>query len=177
MRLFLSHITEEAPVAKVLKEWIESTFPGHLEVFASTNPSDNPIGTKWIQTVHSALRDSELLILIGSPASISRPWINFEAGAAWIRDIDIITLCHSGLATGSLPPPLSEFQSVSISDTSVTERLFKRFADKLGLTKLPRIPFEQFHRELTEATEIGCLNTITRIRELSGSSRPISCSI
>lgn len=71
MKAFLSHIIKEVPVANVLKERIETTYSGHIEVFASTNPTDYSISTKWIQTVHSALRDSALLIIICGPALVS----------------------------------------------------------------------------------------------------------
>jgi len=37
---------------------------------------------------------------------VEKPWVNFEAGAGWVRDIPVIPLCHSGIQPSNLPMPL-----------------------------------------------------------------------
>ena len=53
--LFLSHITEEAELAKVVKDWIESTFAHQCKVFVSSSESDLLLGMNWLDQVDSAL--------------------------------------------------------------------------------------------------------------------------
>ena len=48
MKIFLTHIGEEAGLAAVLKRWIEDTFPGKCEVFVSSDSDDIVPGDKWL---------------------------------------------------------------------------------------------------------------------------------
>ena len=40
-----------------------------------------------------------------------RPWVNIELGAAWIKRVPIIPLCHSGLTPSDLPWPFADFHA------------------------------------------------------------------
>ena len=55
MNVFISHISEEAHIAKVLKEWIESSFLGQCDVFVSSDKEDIPAGSKWLDQIDTAL--------------------------------------------------------------------------------------------------------------------------
>ncbi|MBN1255479.1 MAG: toll/interleukin-1 receptor domain-containing protein [Deltaproteobacteria bacterium] len=151
MAVFISHITEEATVAKTLKDWIESTFLGKVKVFVSSDSDDIPAGDQWFDDVDKALDESQVMIILCSPVSITRPWINFEAGYAWIKHIPIIPVCHSGQDKGSLPVPLSRFQGLNIDEDA--QILFKAINKhlELGITKFPRIDNEAFTKEISDA--------------------------
>src|SRR4051812_36068976 len=103
MRIFISHISQEAAVAAVLKGWLESTFAGRVSVFVSSDPADMPAGSKWLEKLDSELRSADLLITLLSNASLKRPWISWEAAAAWSRSLTIIPLCHRGLIPADVP--------------------------------------------------------------------------
>jgi hypothetical protein len=50
-----------------------------------------------------------------SKASVSRPWINFEAGAAWLADKAVIPACFGGLTKGTrVPKPYSGIQALDL---------------------------------------------------------------
>ena len=151
MQIFVSHISEEAGLALVLKDWIESTFLGQLSVFVSSDPSDIPAGTKWLNRVDTALEQSGLLLSLYSRSSVERPWISFEAGCAWIRKIPIIPICHSGLAVRDLPQPLSDFQALEIQDPQFGSKLFAAIAQHGQYSKLPKLSIADFHSELLAA--------------------------
>ena len=53
-----------------------------------------------------------LVIVVASPDSLSRPWVNFEAGGGWFKGLDLLAICHSGQQKSRLPPPLSDFQAI-----------------------------------------------------------------
>jgi len=38
----------------------------------------------WLDRIEQELREAEVVILMLSPQSVQRPWINFEGGAAWL---------------------------------------------------------------------------------------------
>lgn len=114
--IFISHIKEESRLAIALKELLENAFLSFVEVFVSSDPTSLPLGDKWLKKIESSLKNCVIEIVIASPSSIARPWITFEAGAGWIRDIPVIPLCHSGLTADSLPTPLSSLQAGDVKD-------------------------------------------------------------
>ena len=71
-------------------------------------------GEEWLQSVAKALRECAVVVILCSPESVKRPWINFEAGAAWMRDIPLVPVCHLGLLPRDLPIPLSLRQGIAL---------------------------------------------------------------
>lgn len=105
--VFISHITPEKEVAIAFKELIEESFLNMIEVFVSSDGESINMGQRWLESITVALKKCSIEIVLCSPQSVQRPWINFEAGAAWIRDIPVIPLCHSGMEPSKLPVPLN----------------------------------------------------------------------
>jgi predicted transcriptional regulator len=151
MKVFVSHIREEASLAIVLKEWIESSFVGQCEVFVSSDSDDIPAGSKWLDQIDQALEQASALIVLCSPASLSRPWINFETGCAWIKRVPIIPVCHSGAKKGSLPPPISMFQALELDQEEFVPNLLASLAKHLSFSKVPRIDERAMRQELNRA--------------------------
>ena len=114
MNIFISHISEETSIAEVLKDWIESTFLGQSEVFASSATDDLPAGNKWIDEIDQALDSAVAFLVLCSPASLKRTWIHLETGWGWIKGLPIIPICHSGQKKDDLPSPISTFQALEI---------------------------------------------------------------
>jgi len=132
-KIFISHITEEAELAIVLKQFIEKKFLKTLDVFASSHEESVKLGDDWLGTIKISLNESKLIIILCSPISVVRPWINFEAGAGWLKNIPIIPLCHSGLTPGNLPVPINSFQGGILSDSGDIKKLFQRIAEILDI--------------------------------------------
>ncbi len=128
---FISHITEEREVGSALKTALARDFLGMLDVFVSSDGASIAAGDDWLKSVDEALRKTDLMMILCSPTSIRRPWINFEAGAAWIRKIPIIPLCHSGLRPGDLPMPLSSRQGLLLSSADSLRGLYERIAKEM----------------------------------------------
>lgn len=158
--IFLSHITEEAALASILKSEIDKNFLGMVDVFQSSDRTSSKIGTNWLDNITTALRNCEAIIVLCSPHSIGRPWINFECGAGWARDIYIAPLCHSGLRPVDLPVPISSLQGISANDPTAIVSLFAMIAEKLS-SKTPNIDAQaiidkisEFSHEYTRHTDI-----------------------
>jgi len=155
MKVFLSHISEEAPLGAALKQWLQSTFLGQIDVFLSTDPASLPPGTDWFDKIDHAMNEADMLLILASPQALKRPWINFEAGVAWARRIDILPLCHSGQRKGQLPPPISRFQGIDLQSASSLRDLFRLLGEKIGASKLPRISYDILATEIEAAIIAG----------------------
>ena len=153
MKLFLSHIHEESPLAMVMKRWVENSFPGLTEVFVSSDIDDIPAGSRWLNEINTALDDSQAFLVLCSPISLKRPWINFEVGCAWIKEIPVLVICHSGLTKSDLPRPISEFQALDIDSPNFIDDLLKSMSSHLGIDKTPPIDKQLFLSEISEAME------------------------
>ena len=153
MKVFLSHIHEESKLAQVLKEWIESTFAGQVQVFVSSDIKDVPAGSRWLSEIDAALESSVIFLMLCSPKSVSRSWINFEAGCAWIKKVPLMPICHSGMHKGDLTSPISIFQAIEMGSSEFAHDFFESLKIHLKLTKLPRIDVKTFVEELNAARQ------------------------
>jgi len=147
-RLFISHISEERAVAELVKSVLGRDFLGLLEVFVSSDTQSIAAGEEWLRSIERALRDCTIFVILCSPESIRRPWINFETGAAWMREIPIVPVCHAGLFPPDLPMPLSLKQGIVLNDVDGLRRFYARIAKVLECDT-PSRDFSQLALELT----------------------------
>lgn len=98
----------------------------------SSDSQSIPAGNSWLNKIDSALQRASLTLILCSERSIKRPWINFEAGASWIRKIPIIPMCHTDLRPSSLPTPLNTLQAVLAHQESGLRQMIQRIAEKIG---------------------------------------------
>ena len=140
-KLFVSHVVEEAALAEMLKSHLTRDFLRMVEVFVSSDLESISAGANWLTTLESALRTSSALLVLCSHASVGRPWVNFEVGAAWItRSVPIIPICHSGLRLVDLPMPFRVLQGIEATSETGLRRAYALIAQKLGCA----IPHKDF---------------------------------
>jgi hypothetical protein len=147
--VFISHITEERKIAIAFKNLIETSFLRMIDVFVSSDDHSISLGQKWLDNITDALKNCSIEIILCSPKSVLRPWINFEAGAAWIRNIPVIPLCHSGMTPSSLPVPLNLLQAASASQISSLNLIFPVLARSIG-SQVPKVNLSDFIKEVQE---------------------------
>lgn len=147
--VFISHITEEKELADKFKRLIETNFLGMIEVFVSSDEHSVAAGSRWLDNISDSLRNCSVELILCSPKSIKRPWINFEAGAGWVRGIPVIPLCHSGMKPSALPIPLNLLQAATISEISSLKLIFPVLAQSIG-AKTPDTNFSDFVDEVKE---------------------------
>jgi hypothetical protein len=148
VRAFISHISEDKETGGRLKQALARDFLGLLDVFLSSDTQSIAAGEEWLDSIEKALQESAILMVLCSPESIRKPWINFEAGAAWMRKIPIVPICHAGLEVRDLPMPLSLRQGIAIDDPPGLERLYERIAKVLSCNR-PAASFATLAGELT----------------------------
>ena len=152
MKVFISHISEETPITEVLRDWIESTFLGQCEVFSSSDRENLPAGNVWIGEIDQILDSAVAFLVLCSPASLMRPWINFQTGWGWIKGLPVLPFCHSGLKMDDLPPQMSSFQAIEIDSDNFVFDFLSRLAKHLGFEKFPRVDQSAMMHELISAT-------------------------
>lgn len=153
-RIFISHVSTEAAIAGALKERFERDFLGMPEIFVSSDTETIRAGARWLDDLSAALRSTDVQLVLCSRDSVGRPWVNFEVGAAWVRDVRVVPVCHSGMTPEALPVPLSMLQSVTFAAPDL-RKLYAVVAEVLGVTT-PAVDFEAL------ATELRALERQTR---------------
>lgn len=131
--IFISHIHEEALVAEVLRDWFHAAFPGLVAAFVSSDYEDNPLGSRWLDTIDRAMNQARLVLTLMSPQSSQRMWIHLEAGWARGRNIDILPLCHGGMTMAQLPRPYSDYSGTAVDRVDFARRLLMALKQHLGL--------------------------------------------
>ena len=141
--IFISHITEEKELALELKQLLEEKFLGMIEIFVSSDEESIALGTRWLDNISNALGSCAIELILCSPQSVKRPWINFEAGAGWVRNISVVPLCHSGMEPSKLPIPLNLLQAIRLSEVSGLKLLLPLIANAIGSAE-PKVDFSDF---------------------------------
>lgn len=96
-RVFISFIHEEKDVATAVQKLIEKKLQGE-KVFLSSDQWQVYAGEIWLDRIKDELNSAKVVVLLLSKMSVERPWVNFEAGAAWLSGKVIIPACYGGLA-------------------------------------------------------------------------------
>ena len=151
--VFISHITEESELAKIIAEEIEHYFLGLLDTFVSSDGKSIPTGERWLDLIDNALANSAIQISLCSPQSIKRPWINFEAGASWIRKIPVVPLCHSGLSKSNLPIPMVMLQAADLDKAEDLKGIFLKLSNILDAKNTPEINYNNIIEKCKAFTE------------------------
>jgi hypothetical protein len=114
--IFISFIHEEKQIAEAVKAFLREKLEIQSDVFLASDMWAIYAGEDWLKKIKEELASAKVVLLMMSKEAVSRPWVNFEAGAAWLTDKVMIPVCFGGLHVGSLPKPYSNLQCVSLDD-------------------------------------------------------------
>ncbi len=149
-QVFISFIHEEQQYAECVQRFIKAVLGDEVGAFLSADTWQVYAGERWLDRIIEELKAARVAVLMVSPESVKRPWVNFEAGAATIRNIVIIPVCFGGMAKGTLPKPYSNYQAVDLMNHDDQYYLVNSIAHHLGLP--PSFP-ENVARVLAEQGE------------------------
>jgi hypothetical protein len=133
--VFISHISEEAEVAIWMKGSISKLLLGNVQFFVSSDRAAIIGGDRWLNKIEDALRDAPIVLVLCSPRSVQRPWVNFEAGGAWIAGKRVVPVCHVGMRPADLPEPLRSLQAYDLLQGQDFQDMVALLAGKAGLNK------------------------------------------
>jgi hypothetical protein len=157
MHVFISHIFEEAHEAKALKDGIEAALPD-IKVFVSS--ADLIMGDTWLIEILKHLDTANIMLVLCSPGSVRRPWINFESGIGYAKKARVIPVCYKGLSTNELPDPLAIFQTFELTKTAACRNLVNLLATYLNVPVSENFNPNHMLDTINQAMQIkGPLNT------------------
>jgi hypothetical protein len=137
--VFLSHAAKDQATAIYLKKVIETAIPGS-DVFVSSDTEDLRPGDEWVKRIRENLREARILLLLASERALSRPWVWYETGSAWSREIRMIPCCVGKVRKGGLSAPFSFNQALNADETTDFRNLLGEIGRELGLAvQLPEI--------------------------------------
>lgn len=142
-QVFISFIHEEEKVAAAVQRLIKKKLKG-AEVFLSSDQWQIHAGEIWLERIRSELNSAKVVILMLSSQSVKRPWVNFEAGAAWLTGKAIIPVCYGGLSRDTLPKPYSGIQALNLREEAYY--LVRSVAHHLNLISPPPIEYSDYQR-------------------------------
>lgn len=150
--VFISHIHSEANIAIWLKETISKALLGGINFFVSSDRVAIVGGDRWLNKIEEALKEAPIVLVLCSEQSIYRPWINFEAGGAWIAGKRVVPICHAGMLPSDLPEPIKSLQAYSLTNPIDLKDLTKLLAELAGLDA-PDIDAENIIKSIPPLTD------------------------
>jgi len=134
-RVFISFIHEECSYAEAIHSFLTQILGPDAKPFLSSDKLQVYAGERWIDRIMDELKEAKVVILMLSDKSVKRPWVNFEAGAAWTRGIVTIPVCFAGLRKDDLPKPYSSLQAIDLNMFGDDEYLAASVAYHLDIAK------------------------------------------
>jgi hypothetical protein len=99
-KIFVSHYSEEKPIAQAVHDLLEVTYSGFADVFIS---SDIAPGTDWLRDIKESLNGSDEVLSIFTYKSADRPWINIETGYGVMAEKVVTPVLFAGYTKADLP--------------------------------------------------------------------------
>lgn len=144
-QVFISFVHEEQAVAEALQKFIEDVL--QVSTFVSCDQRAVFAGDHWLERIKDALKCARVVVLILSRESVARPWVNFEAGAAWLQGIPIIPVVFKNLKLNEIPTPYSSLQSLDLMQATGQYYLITSIAHRLGgIAPIIGSPLEAYSR-------------------------------
>jgi TIR domain len=136
-QVFITFIHEEETIAIVVQQFIRDVLGEDVTPFMSSDTSTVYAGERWMDRITKELKDARVVVTMLSQESVKRPWVNFEAGAAWIRDSALIPVCFNGLTKDTLRKPYSSLQALDLTNADDQHYLVHSVAHYLDLPPPP----------------------------------------
>lgn len=154
MKIFISHAVANKNIARTLAEALEAT-KENVTTFLASRPGDIRADEDWLDGIERALQEADTYIIILTPESVLRPWVNFEAGAAWFFNRKLVFVRIQTLSTDDIPLPINSRQVYAID---VKEQLIAVF-ESIGL------PLADPDLAVSKIIEQAAADTVTGKRE------------
>jgi hypothetical protein len=129
-KLFLSHSAVDVDLAEYLELEARRSIPS-IDVFRTTRVGQIKAGKEWFNIIAEELRQADCFIILLTEASMTRPWICFETGAAWFSKRSFVPVIAGDLKANMVPEPLRSLQLLSLESTEQASQVFRELGGEL----------------------------------------------
>lgn len=153
-KIFISHASVDVGIAEYVETIIKANMPD-VNVFRTTRIGQIPSGTEWFSRILSELKTADKYVILLTPWAMSRPWVSFETGAAWMSGRTCVAVVAGGMSKGDVVEPLKYLQLLSIENKDEAEAAFTELGIKLPnaeefVRKVQALSIESRNRSLAE---------------------------
>lgn len=114
-QIFVSHAHADRKLALGVRKLVEEAFSGLVSAYVSSDPTPTggvkPGEETWYAAIHAKLSASDSVWVLATPASVSHPWIYWEAGFGSAACASTPIVLRVRISNTDLPSPLSNFQT------------------------------------------------------------------
>lgn len=139
--VFISFIHEEEREAECVQSFIVAVLHLQDRPFMSSDRWKIYAGELWLGRIIDELSKAVVILML-SPRSVNRPWVNFEAGMGWGLKAAVIPVCHGDLKKEELPKPYSNLQAIELQTPGDQYYLATSVAHYLKVPTPPPPPFQ-----------------------------------
>lgn len=171
--VFISHTHSDQAIADALSKLVDDLFEKRVTVnYSSKKELEGGIspGADWFRWIVSQVRESDLALILLTPASIQKPWVVWEAGAVAGAsfaqspdDVRVLPLVF-GLRPEDIPSPFARTQLISGTEPAdllnLVGVLIERFS--AGLKPLQMMTLGA-RRDTVIANYVAQINSVMRI--------------
>ena len=112
--IFISYVHEDHAIAAGIGNFLRTY--GCKDVFFTGNDWLLYGGELWLERIREELTAAKVVLCLFSPNSEDRPWVHFEAGAAWLTNKVVIPVCIRGVTVEHLKIPYAGIQGITLAD-------------------------------------------------------------
>ena len=151
-------IGEEKHIAARIKELLRESFGSDVRIFVSSDYESIRSGSDWQVEIIAALKSSRVVLILCSADSVTRPWINYEAGVGdgtdWeVREVgrtSVFPLVVRNFSKGKVPLPLSRKHVRDAYDADDIKALLRDISEDIGIVASP-VNVDKFVADMQEA--------------------------
>lgn len=163
-RVFVSFVHEDEAVASAVQHLLVQELGLADEVFLSADKSQVFAGDHWLDKINAALSEASVVLVMMSCRSVLRPWVNFEAGAAWLANKTVIPCCFGAMTKSGLAHPYSSIQALDLPGEAFY--LLESVHHHLGLKSAkPTSPFVQAIRDFGKPKKEGLAGVVDQLSD------------
>lgn len=145
--VFFSHSSRDSVPLFCLKEIIIKKTGGSVDIFLSSDGQSIPFGHNWVHSIENALKSAQLVFVFLTPSSLAKPgWINFEAGHAYSKDIQVVPVGLFGVGIENISPPLSLLQGFNINSRSSASNIIAIINKIFGFSHNEELTEDEFNK-------------------------------
>jgi tetratricopeptide (TPR) repeat protein len=141
--IFISHTHSDQPIVDAIAQLVATLFGDKVKVnYSSKKELEGGVapGEDWFQWIVNQVRDSDLALIVLTPASIQKPWVLWEAGAVAgaafataTGDVRVFPIAF-GIRSTDVPSPFARTQVLAGADRADARKLVDEILGRFSFT-------------------------------------------